>query len=122
MEVLQHYTIPLQHGAQTWTKQKTPTRITQELSPDWRSRDLPWETRRIDIEDVGDSIIEETKKDDRDLSTGKSFSSRMECSSKENTVNTTKEILQALNEIETGDKNKHQNHDKNSRCKEPIYR
>ena len=122
MEVFQHYSIPNQHRAQTWSKQKTPTRITQDSTPDWRSRDVAWETRRTNVDNVEYSLIEESKKEEHERSFEKGSSSRIEFLDKDKTTNTTNEILQALNEIETGSTNKHQNHDKILRCEETIYR
>ena len=122
MEVFQHYTIPNQQRTQTWSKQKTPTRITQDSTPDWRSRDVAWETRLTNVDNVEYSPIEESKKEEHERFFEKGSFGRIEFRDKDKKTNTTNEILQALNEIETGSTNKHQNHDKILRCEEIRYK
>ena len=63
-EVIQHYAFPIQNG-QKQTNQQTPTKNTQECTPEWKATNIPWEMRSSEMKTNEDIFQVEHKEGDR---------------------------------------------------------
>ena len=101
----------MQHS-QTLANQRKSTKVTQESSPECKSKNVLWETRCSETKTNEQTPQVEYKEYSRQSSGGNWLSRERELHSQENNTNTTDELLLALSEIETEETNTHPKHDK----------
>ena len=90
---------------------RTPTKITQDRSPECTTRNVQWETGRSEIKTNEEVYQGEHYEGYRKQPHGNWLPKGRAPPRKEHNANTTDELLLALSEIESEDNNRHPKHD-----------